>query len=388
MRLNKEEWKTILIYIILIIPFLGVAYLNKFNNLIKILKVISILTLTILSFSKHNKIKINKMTLILLVFTIYNFVIALLNLTLSTGIIYSLYFQLIIIVFLQQTISRNDYKFLDALRLSYSLVMILNIPSLFSQLSVSDYDRFFFLGGKNAIIQFALPTIFYNYIISYIKYNKLTNFSKIMIIISLVSPLICGSTTGFLVALLISASIVLKNKSSINIKSLYTIYFIILFLLFNTKIIESFTIVKDIIFNKFHKDLTFTGRTFIWERSFELIKSNPFGYGRGNNVLLNYFSGINECHNIFLQYLLDGGIPSLLLFVITAYYCNKNVKSDSKFFIKNEMLDFSRLAFFSFLFLGLTESISYNINLWIFLTIINYLKYTNIEIMKMNKRSI
>ena len=388
MKLNKEELKTILVYTILIIPFLGVAYFSNYDFLIKILKIVSILTLTIFSFSKHNKIKINKMTLILLAFTIYNFIISLLNSTLSPGIAYSLYFQLIIIVFLQQTLSRKDYKFLDALKLAYSLAMILNIPSLILQLTVSNYNRFFFLGGKNAIIQFALPTIFYNYISSYIKYGKLTNFSKIMIIISLVSPLICGSTTGFLVALLMSTSIALKNSSIINIRSLYIIYFIILFLLFNTELIESVAIVKDIIFNKFHKDLTFTGRTYIWEQSLQLIKNNPFGYGRGNNVLMHYFNNINECHNIFLQFLLDGGIPSLLFFVITSYYCNKNIKDDKKFIVKNEMLEFSRLSFFTFLFLGLTESVSYNINLWIFLAIINYLKYNNIEITKINKRSI
>lgn len=375
MKLNKNECKVIAIYIILIIPFLGVAYFNKNVNFIKILRAISVLIFTILIFNKKNKIKINKMTLLLLIFIVYNFVIALLNSTFSVGILYSLYFQLIILIFLQQSLSKSDYRFLEALKIAYSLMMIINIPSLFMQLSISNYDRLFFLGGKNAIVQFALPTIFYNYICSYLKHNKLTKFSKLMIIISLISPLICGSTTGFFVALLMTLSILLKNNKIINLKMLYVIYFVMLFLMFNTEVLESITFVRDIIYNKFHKDLTFTGRTYIWDFSYELIKNNIFGYGRGNMLIYLNFERFNECHNIFLQFLLDGGIPSLLIFILMVYYCNKEKKSNKKnFYNNNKVLEFSKFALYSFLFLGLMESINYNINLWIILFIIDYLK--------------
>lgn len=72
-----------------------------------------------------------------------------------------------------------------------------------------------------------------------------------------------------------------------------------------------------------------TGRTFIWEASFDLIYHKPllgYGFGAGGTALEEYYRSITRSwstfntHNAFLQILLDLGITGLILFFITVIY--------------------------------------------------------------------
>lgn len=362
----------ILIYCILLVPFLGVLYFNRYESIINILKVLSIGIITLFTLKNYNQIKFNKATITVIIFSFYEILISFLHSNLSPGILFSNYFLMVFLIFAQQQLSRKLYNFIYALCVVHNIIMILNIPSLISQMSVSTYNRVYFLGGKNSIIMFALPTIFYNYLSSYLKNGKLTLFNKTMIFISVISPLLCSSTTGFLVACLVVISLLLQNKLKINFKCLYIIYFILLIVILNIERFGDINFFNDLVVNKLNKDLTFTGRTNIWYTSFELIKSNLLGFGRGNTILSELFNGINECHNIFIQLLFDGGVPALFMFLYYFYICHKsNVQiNDAN---RNKLIQFAKIVIFAFMFLGLTESMSYAIDLWLILIILNYL---------------
>lgn len=68
-----------------------------------------------------------------------------------------------------------------------------------------------------------------------------------------------------------------------------------------------------------HKSLTFTGRTFIWDRVFELfsgIRHSLFGYGvSGYKELILAGQSYSHAHNEFLDVWLNGGLISLVVLV-------------------------------------------------------------------------
>lgn len=82
------------------------------------------------------------------------------------------------------------------------------------------------------------------------------------------------------------------------------------------------TKIGSIIFELLNKDVTFTGRTVIWQLTIELIQESPiFGYGfsDGNARLakMNYIlKGAFNAHNQILEFLWEGGFILLILFII------------------------------------------------------------------------
>lgn len=65
------------------------------------------------------------------------------------------------------------------------------------------------------------------------------------------------------------------------------------------------------------KDPTFTGRSYIWEKSIYWFLQNPIlGNGVETEDTLYMKIGMNHCHNILLQILYNGGIICMILFIL------------------------------------------------------------------------
>lgn len=72
-------------------------------------------------------------------------------------------------------------------------------------------------------------------------------------------------------------------------------------------------IIEDIL----HKDLTFTGRTYIWDRAIELFCKSPvYGYGNLTQAQESRILGDVYCHNGFLEQLFRGGIGEWFFFFL------------------------------------------------------------------------
>lgn len=372
---GKNNILLIIVYCALIFPFIGTNFISNAETFLKIYRCMSAIIITFLTFNKKLSIKFDSVTGIFLSYSIYQIIISMLNGTLSTGILFSIYFQLISLIFLQNKILENDYNFIYALCLLYNIILLLNIPSLIEQLQFTAYNRNFLIGGKNALAVFCIPSIYYNYLSMMLKNRKINLKGMIFIVIAIFTPLIGGSSTGFIASVIVIICVVFR-KVNIKINVLYFVYVGVLLIMLNANLLNNIPIINSFITETLNKDLTFTGRTFIWNKSLFFIKNNFLGYGRGNNLLLNYFNGINECHNIFLQVLLDGGIISLILFLLYFFKCQifkGNFDKNSKIII-----NVSKLTIFSLMIIGLTESIIYKLDLWWILLITSCL-YKKIE---------
>lgn len=158
-------------------------------------------------------------------------------------------------------------------------------------------------------------------IVSTVHYYK-THYGFAMmlftIVLSLFSVLIIGSKTSLLgFSLLIIFLLINRNNSKFKHKILLLIiifYFMLqpFLLLSHTGVFQNETItylVEDVM----HKDMTFSGRTIIWESSILMIIQSPLlGYGWQDVDWYEFYINGVFAHNFILHVLLRGGILLLL----------------------------------------------------------------------------
>jgi O-antigen ligase len=99
-----------------------------------------------------------------------------------------------------------------------------------------------------------------------------------------------------------------------------------------------------------HKNV---GRLALWNSATQALEQNLFGYGVGNGVpLMEQISGLNfvenNVHDIYLQFLLEGGVQSLLLFVVMVGHILFRPAEGQQRNIKAFLLCYLMLAFIEF----------------------------------------
>lgn len=79
----------------------------------------------------------------------------------------------------------------------------------------------------------------------------------------------------------------------------------------------SFTLLNDLIVNVLHRDVTFTGRTYIWGNAVKMIEKSPIiGYGFRTIVPMFETTMVGHAHNYFLDKAVVAGIPMLILIIL------------------------------------------------------------------------
>lgn len=199
----------------------------------------------------------------------------------------------------------------------------------------------YFLGYDNYSALFINLGMIIIILFNYISKGKLTLLGIATMIIVLISYIITWAVTPMISALIASILVILVlnfhiNKirwinKLINFKTVFfaSIVFFIAIVIFRIQDNFSYLIV-DIL----HKDLTFTGRTLIWDRSLEQFLSSPWiGIGITDyNVRLATLN-IYHAHCTLLNILMEGGIFVLIIYTSMLYYANKKMSK-----IKNTTL--------------------------------------------------
>lgn len=112
-----------------------------------------------------------------------------------------------------------------------------------------------------------------------------------------------------------------------------------------------------------HKNV---GRLALWNSATLALEHNLFGYGVGNGVpLMEQISGLtfveNNVHNIYLQFLLEGGIQSLLLFLLMVVHIlfrpaegqQRNLKAFLLLYLMLAFIEFSGYEAYFWFFVGM-----------------------------------
>lgn len=130
---------------------------------------------------------------------------------------------------------------------------------------------------------------------------------------------------------------------------------------------EMFSFVIEVILGR---DLSFTGRTDLWDKVLQIIQKNPIlGYGIQETEEIMSVLGYRwayHAHNLILDILLDGGFPLLIMYLMLIVLICRHLHR----FEKTEVAQGAIIMLFAFQIMGLMEVYSSA-----FLYIIYFLAY-------------
>lgn len=221
------------------------------------------------------------------------------------------------------------------------------------------YSSNYFLGYDNAHIRIQILALGVSYLNSFIE-NKNTSIRTIILyFIVLLSNISVFSVTAIIITLtwgIVMLYIRLSEKKAIskllNLLTIKNSLIIGIILSLTLVSITSIPYISYLIEDVFHKDMTLSGRTYIWNNAILAIEQNPiwgYGYEPADIIsmkLVNQTGFGTSPHNFYLEILYQGGVVLFFIILVLYFSINKELKK-----YKN-------------------SSLVYGINLWMLIIVI------------------
>ena len=310
-----------LIIIVLLIPFFktsffdAIPYLSTICNTMLVIEAIVFFMLSVLAKRTSKFIKI------ICLYEIWNYLIApLLGKTTPPSIFYLC--GALAIISISELGFLYDYKkYIKSLTDLFTIMTILNLFLVFIYPNGVSF-------GKNepAVYLFGIRTGFSLVILpgmliallndSINKKRRISVKTWILFICGIASLILKWVATGlveiFVVVFLYVIFLKLNNKRFINVLNGTTIIMIIDYLItfseVSSRILDRITVFLD-------KDVTLTGRTYIWKVTRERIKLSPF-FGYGKNNLVDIYGVDKPAHNQWLSIIIESGYIGVAIWII------------------------------------------------------------------------
>ena len=212
------------------------------------------------------------------------------------------------------------------------LTMILYPNGLYFSL----YSNNWLLGYDNLHIVTFIPAMTFAVICSYFKKNKIDLYTICFLLICNISVFIRMSANSLVCIIIFDLLLLISKKNILNnaffkLKNYVIFYIIFFYSIIIYRIQNSF---KWIIVDVLNKDLTFSGRTYIWDKVMDYVKKQPIiGYGVENTTIRTIKNGsisATHSHNHVLEVLYQGGYVGLVLFCTLMYLVIKEIRKNSK----------------------------------------------------------
>lgn len=240
------------------------------------------------------------------------------------------------------SMSKNSLLTLRSLNLLFEVMVYLNFltiliyPNGMYISSTTGYYENWLLGYDNLHIFTIILAITFSVLYSYRKDDKINLRSKLCILVCMLSIFIRWSGTAVIAASVILIYLIfskLINKFSIfNIKNYFIAYIIAFIGIIILRIQNKFSYF---IVNILNKDITFTGRTFIWDYIIDYIKTKPLlGYGMelsSYRYNKSYIWHSYHAHNEFLEIFYIGGIALFLTFIAILFTIIKRLYNNRSY---------------------------------------------------------
>lgn len=259
---------------------------------------------------------------------------------------------------------RIDFKeALNAFLIMLEIYIYINFVTLIicpkGLLDVNTAYPKWFLGIDNLHILYILSGLVISYIYSYLysKDNKLSLRSKIFTLVCIVSLVLRMSMTSIVgITAFIVVNLILNLIKKRKIINFYSVYIFMIGLYLAVVVFRLQNVFAFLITDILGKDLTFTGRTYVWDYAIKSIVKKPvFGYGNikliENIYFDNWVHNFSHTHNLLLNILFRGGILSFGIFISILISLAQRMKEISNTKIYNVVLAF----IFTFLLMSLTE---------------------------------
>ncbi|MGG7058006.1 O-antigen ligase family protein [Clostridium tertium] len=202
----------------------------------------------------------------------------------------------------------------------------------------SDVIRGIHLSRSTLIIYLNLCIFVYLYYLYFFKQinNRINKSILFMIFVSIFLVLLSKSSTGILIiALFFPIFLWIKNNKRANILLILSTAFSVFLPLINFNSAFLNTLIGEV----FHKNISFSGRRYIWDYALSHFSSNPI-IGNGFNSIDSLFRGkviptyervAAHSHNGFLEVFLQNGLLGLILILIIIFIYFKSINEFSEF---------------------------------------------------------
>lgn len=337
-------------YLIYKFPVLSVVY--------KICKSITLLFLMLLIIKRK---KMDKSLIYLILFLSIMLISSIINKNSVVSSIFSVVEILGICALVDYEIKVKDDKFLNTVIFVLGIYFLINFISIIMYptgiyINSTGYSKNWILGYKNAHIQYIFPLNLAFFMKSLIKKNKISISCYILLILSIISSILVNNSTAIIGLFLILAFSVFVNSNSriINPKYMLLIPVILFFLIviFRVQNIFGFIFV-DLL----DRDITLTGRIYIWDGVIKAISSRRIiGYGITPFVFITKSSlSIYSTHSLILDIVYRTGFLGVLVFIL---YLKESLKNVFKF-KNNKIIKLIIVFLFSMGIMTLTEAYPY-----------------------------
>ena len=229
------------------------------------------------------------------------------------------------------------------------------------------YYHCWFLGYKNPQIRTILPILCMSMIRSYWKTSRISISSWLLIICCVLTFTLNNSATSLVGIVLFLGLFFLVNKKAKELPKAVTLInglYVSVVACIAIVLFQKQYLFTNIIQGWLNRDLTFTTRVKIWESSWELIKEKPLlGYGfLTSSDYAKIFNSqyATHPHNYYMYLTITGGICLLAVLYIGFFNANKVLKKTSSV-VHGKIILF---ALYSFLIMGLTESLTSTVLLY------------------------
>lgn len=329
--INKNQIMNYIVCLFLLVPFLqprgmaeGFEILGGIYHYINLLfnywRLIAIFGLLIMFFLK--KIHVSKFMISVCAYYVYMvFVCFLKNVDKNeaiTNFIYIFGMLLIMEVFLKHfSVFIYSFEYIVGFLVILNFAMVFLFPDGMYMNARGDEGNWLF-GYYNAHLFTVLPWLVVFFICSLRKNGKLKWSTILVGMICLIGIFVAGSKTSSIALLAFLVAIVISLKvGKISLPGIAVVIVISMIISYLIVILQIQTYFADFIQNVLHRDLTFTGRTVIWNAALKAFFDSPI-FGNGMLVYIPASSDwtTTQAHNAFLNILANGGIIGLVLFVL------------------------------------------------------------------------
>lgn len=277
------------------------------------------------------KHKINKLEIFVFGLLSVIFVINIIDKGNIRNLLSSIYPLIGLIIFLDVAFNKN---FKNCIIVLFHLFFVLLTVNLVQMFFLNDLigENVYILGYRNQLGTVLLIAIFISHL--YSRYRSNFYFYSILLI-SLLTTIFGGSMNNLIALTIIFVYILLPQKklkhfidnlSAIKVIGVYIVFFGLIV------IMHIQNIFSPIIEQVFHRSVSFSGRTYLWDAAITKIIEKPIlGYGRSSdtnyftvdyfnqNGTIRYFSA----HNTLIQYFYEFGIiPIILILISLVYFCS------------------------------------------------------------------
>ena len=327
-------------------------------------------TIFLAAYAFRNFKKLDLLDAATLVYSGYLLVVTLVVQSLSLGVIFSVTILPLIFIYVRYEIHKSN-KILGVLYGLSVFVILANFLSMFMPSIDMDGVEKYFIGGKNALPIVLIPSMFYILYCSYLRYDRLTLPSLMLLIIVISTLFIGGGSTAIVVSLGAIAGLLLVHKLRISPIVYIALFLLLQVLVVGTQYIFELPIVANFVTEFLGKELTLTGRTNVWGIVTTAISDAFFGYGMGNSVVSSQIHDLYEAHNLVLELLLAGGWVLLAIYFYIVYGTFKSGRPEEP----GRLYYVASFLMFLYLIIGLSESIPFKIELWIMFAVMSALSF-------------